>query len=50
MKYDVIIIGSGLSGVLCALELRSDLNILLVTKNKVINSNSYLAQGGIAIS
>ncbi len=49
-NYDVIIVGSGLAGVMCALNLKSDINVLLVTKGMLVNSNSYNAQGGIAIS
>jgi len=46
---DVIIVGSGLAGVVTALSLREDFNVLLVTKKKLQDSNSYLAQGGINI-
>lgn len=47
-NYDVLIIGSGIAGLYCALNLRDDLNIALVTKKGLKDSNSYLAQGGIA--
>ena len=32
---DVLIIGSGVSGLYCALNLRKDLNILVVCKDKI---------------
>jgi L-aspartate oxidase len=47
---DVLIIGSGVSGLYCALNLRKDLNILLVCKDKISCSNTYLAQGGISVA
>lgn len=48
--YDVIIVGSGLSGTLCALELDKSLKVLLITKGTIEDSNSNNAQGGICIS
>ena len=48
-KYDVLIIGSGLAGVSTALELSKNYKIGLVTKKKLADSNSYLAQGGINV-
>lgn len=47
-NFDVLIIGSGIAGLYCALNLRDDLSIALVTKKTLTDSNSYLAQGGIA--
>lgn len=47
---DVLIIGSGVSGLYCALNLRRDLNILVVCKDKINCSNTYLAQGGISVA
>jgi L-aspartate oxidase len=47
---DVLIIGSGVSGLYCALNLRKDLNILVVCKDKITCSNTYLAQGGISVA
>lgn len=49
MNYDVIIVGSGLAGTMTALELDSNLNILLITKKSLEDCNSYLAQGGICV-
>lgn len=48
-KYDVIIVGSGVSGCFSALHLSSDLNVLLLTKEKLEESDSFLAQGGICV-
>lgn len=47
---DVLIIGSGVSGLYCALNLRKDLNVLVVCKDKISCSNTYLAQGGISVA
>ncbi|AWK49762.1 L-aspartate oxidase [Clostridium beijerinckii] len=47
---DVLIIGSGVSGLYCALNLRKDLNVLVVCKDKISCTNTYLAQGGISVA
>lgn len=47
---DVLIIGSGVSGLYCSLHLNNDLNILVVCKSEITCTNTYLAQGGIATS
>ena len=47
-KYDVLILGSGVSGLYAALNLDSDINVLLCTKADLKLSNSSLAQGGVA--
>ena len=49
MKTDVIIVGCGVAGLYCALNLPEDKNIVIVTKNKARRSDSYLAQGGICV-
>lgn len=49
MFVDVLIIGSGISGLYCALNIRKDLNVLLITKDKLECTNTYLAQGGISV-
>ena len=46
-NYDVIIIGAGVAGLNCALNLHENLSILLVSKGVPEKSDSYLAQGGI---
>jgi L-aspartate oxidase len=44
----VIIIGSGVAGLYCALQCAQHSRVLLVTKNKIVESSSSYAQGGIA--
>ena len=46
---DVVIIGSGVAGLICALTLDKKFKIILLTKKKIKDSNSYLAQGGISV-
>ena len=46
-KYDVIIVGSGVAGLNCALNLPDDKKILIICKGDPEESDSYLAQGGI---
>ena len=47
-KYDVIIVGSGVSGLYAALNLNLNLKILLLSKKELTLCNSALAQGGVA--
>lgn len=49
MKTDIVIVGSGVAGLYCALKLPESKNIVIVTKNKASKSDSYLAQGGICV-
>lgn len=46
--YDVIIVGTGAGGLFAGLCLPENLNVLMITKDAVENSDSYLAQGGIS--
>lgn len=48
-KIDVIIVGTGVAGLFCALNLPKDKKIQLITKEKVDKSDSFLAQGGICV-
>ena len=48
-QYDVIIVGTGAAGLFAALQFPEDTNILMITKDAVENSDSYLAQGGICM-
>lgn len=48
--FDVVIIGSGVSGLYSASNLRKDLNVLVVCKDKITTTNTYLAQGGISVA
>lgn len=45
---DVLVIGGGLAGLRCALEVDPRLSVLVVTKDEWRESNSNYAQGGIA--
>ncbi|WP_260412516.1 L-aspartate oxidase [Alkalihalobacillus sp. TS-13] len=47
-QTDVLIIGSGLSGLMIAELLSLHKNVMIFTKNRLEDSNSYLAQGGVA--
>lgn len=47
-NFDVVIVGSGIAGLYCALHLNSNLQVAIITKANIDESNSYLAQGGIA--
>lgn len=49
MKTDIIIVGCGVAGLYCALNLPQDKNITIVTKSFADESDSYLAQGGICV-
>jgi L-aspartate oxidase len=47
-KADVVIIGSGIAALMAAEEICQSKNVILFTKKKIFDSNSMLAQGGIA--
>ena len=49
MKTDILIVGSGVAGLYCALNLPKEKNVIVVTKNKARRSDSFLAQGGICV-
>ena len=49
MKTEVLIVGSGCSGLYCALQLPRDKEITLITKADLESNDSYLAQGGICM-
>lgn len=46
---DVLIVGTGVAGLFCALNLPADKEILLITKSEATQSDSFLAQGGICM-
>lgn len=46
--FDVIIVGGGLAGLYCALNLSEKLSCALITKGGFDDGSSWLAQGGIA--
>lgn len=47
---NIIIIGSGISALTAAYQLSLNKNVIIITKSKVTDSNSILAQGGVASS
>ena len=47
-RYDVLIVGTGISGIYAALNLDSSLKILMLSKRELTLCNSALAQGGVA--
>ena len=49
MKTDVVIVGCGVAGLYCALNLPTEKRITIVTKSVAPESDSYLAQGGICM-
>lgn len=49
MKTDILIIGSGVAGLYCALNLPKEKNVVIVTKDDASKSDSFLAQGGICV-
>lgn len=50
MKYDVIIVGAGVGGLYCAMNLPKTLKVLVVCKGEPWECNTFYAQGGISIS
>ena len=48
-KTDIVIVGTGASGLFAALHLPRDKRVLMITKDEVENSDSFLAQGGICV-
>lgn len=49
MKTDILIIGSGCSGLYCALHFPADKHVTIITKSDAESSDSFLAQGGICM-
>ena len=48
-KYDVVIVGTGVAGLFCALSLPQDKKILCISKDALDGCDSFLAQGGICM-
>ncbi|MBR7164617.1 MAG: L-aspartate oxidase [Clostridia bacterium] len=49
MNTDILIVGSGCSGLYCALHLPKEKKITIITKTGLQDSDSFLAQGGICV-
>lgn len=47
-RFDVLIVGTGISGIYAALNLDPKLSILMLSKRELTLCNSALAQGGVA--
>ena len=47
-NYDVIVVGTGVAGLYCTLNLKPETKVLLLCKRQLTLSNSSLAQGGVA--
>src|SRR5437764_14059573 len=45
---DILVIGAGIAGLRAALEIPANIDVLVVTKDQIQQSNSAFAQGGIA--
>lgn len=50
MKYDVIIIGAGVSGLYAAMHIPHSKKVLIINKRETFKCNSFYAQGGIALA
>lgn len=48
-QTDVVIVGTGAAGLFCALKLPEQYKILMITKDEVDRSDSFLAQGGMCM-
>lgn len=49
MNYDVVIVGAGVGGLFTAMHLPTDCKILILSKEGLRSSDSFLAQGGICM-
>ena len=49
IKTDVLIVGAGVAGCYCALNLPPEQKVLMITKTDLASSDSMLAQGGICV-
>ena len=48
-KTDIVIVGTGVAGLFCAINLPDNLHITIITKSSLEESDSFLAQGGICM-
>ncbi len=49
IEADVLIVGTGASGLFAALHLPRNKKVLMITKEEIKDSDSFLAQGGICV-
>ncbi len=48
-EFDVVVVGTGAAGLFATLSMPDNLKVLMITKDEILNSDSYLAQGGICV-
>ena len=49
IQTDILVVGTGASGLFAALHVPEDRQVLMITKDEVEHSDSFLAQGGICV-
>ena len=49
IKTDIVIAGTGVGGLFCALHIPENKKVILITKGELEECDSYLAQGGICM-
>ncbi len=49
IQADVVIVGTGVAGLFCALNIDPRKKVIMVTKKEADKSDSYLAQGGVCV-
>ena len=50
VESDILIIGTGIAGLFCALNIDENHSIIMITNSKPKKCNTYLAQGGISVA
>lgn len=49
LNTDIVIVGCGVAGLFCAINLPADKKVTIITKSEIDKSDSFLAQGGICM-
>ena len=49
LKYDFIVVGSGIAGIRAAIELKKYGSVIILTKSKLYEGSTFHAQGGVAV-
>jgi len=49
VKKEFIVVGTGIAGLRAALEMSKESKVTMITKSKIIETNTQYAQGGIAV-
>lgn len=47
-EFDAVVVGSGIAGIIATLKLSKHMKVALITKERLVDSNSFYAQGGLA--